>query len=253
MSTQFGGDGAGDGDDAIDPPFPQHLQQLEQTLANDSTTSRAKSLPATTNVNTTPKRSASVPPASQPDLKKAKLSFPTDVKDVYSGSLSIRHAYILSKRRALAQPLDQPDSKKARVFIPADGRGGSGGFLPAQFADILSKRWALAPVVDQPDVKRVWMFVPSDRSSGRGVFVDVLSPSYPEVLRALKAAYGLAGGNTSKPEQMEKDGVGLDVKGKVDEDKVDKNKHGKKKVDNNKVDSDSDVVEIIEAKVVTRR
>jgi hypothetical protein len=70
VSTSFGGDGTGNDDDEIASPSIQHPQQLQQILADDSTTSRAKTLPPTTNVDTTPKRSASVPPAGQPELKK---------------------------------------------------------------------------------------------------------------------------------------------------------------------------------------
>jgi hypothetical protein len=237
MSTPLEGDEIGGGDDEIDLPSLQLTQQLEHTLADHDTTPRAENpqpqpehTPAdhdttaraktpqptsTTNFNITPKRSASRPPADQPDPKRTQLFVPLKVNGGGSdGSISIRHAYILAKRHALAQPVDQPDTKK------------------------------------------VWQFVPSDRSSGRGVWVDLISPSYPEVLRALKAAFGMPGGNASKPEQMEKDGVEGGVKGKIDENKVDKNKPGKdklgqKKPGKDKVDSDSDGVEVIETKVVT--
>jgi hypothetical protein len=225
VSTSSEGDGVGRGVDEIDQPSPHHLQQLEESIAdNNNITSSAKTPPpqpeqtpadhstapraetpqptSTTNFNITPKRSASRPPADQPDPKRVQLFVQSDVNGIVSGgSISIRHAYILSKRRALAQP------------------------------------------VDQPDAKRVWMSIPSDKSSGRGVFVDVLSPSYPEVLQTPKAAFGLPGDNALKPRLVGNAGIEGG-----DEEKINRNKPGKDKNDKDKVGSDSDVCEVIEAK-----
>jgi hypothetical protein len=248
LSTPSDGSGAGVGES--DSPAVQHPQQLEPTFADDGTTSRAKTLPPTANVQTAPKRSASVPPAGQPDPKKAKPFVPSDAKGDAGGgdSISIRQAYILSKRRALAQPLGQPDPKRAKVFIPADGRGGSGGFLPAPFADILSKRWALAPPVDQPAPRKTGMFVPSDGSGGGRGFDEIPSPLFLKVGLFLRALTKGPGEISFQPEQVEKAGAGGSGKDKVGKDKVGKDKVGKDRSDKdkNKVDDDSDCCEVLE-------
>jgi hypothetical protein len=244
VSTPSDGNSAGGDIDEIDQPSSQHPQQPEHTLADDSTTSRAKSLPPTTNVPTISKRSASVPPADQPDPKKPKPSIPSDWIGNAGDrdSISLQHAQILSKRRALAPPLDQPDPKRAKVFIPADGRGGSSGFLPAPFADILSKRWALAQPVGQPTPRKTGVFVPSDGSGGSGGFDEIPSPLFLKVLLILRASTKAPGEISFLSEQVRKAGVGGSGKDKVGKGNVGTDKINK---DKNKVDDDSDELEII--------
>ena len=264
VSTSFGGDGTGDDGDETESPSIQHLQQRQHTLSDDGTTLRAKTLPPTTNVNTTPKRSATVPPAGQPELKKAKLTIPSDGNGNAGkgGFISIRHSSILSKRRALAQPLDQPARKRARVFIPADASGGDSGFdeapiAPTKYVNAAAKLHALAQPVVQPDANRDRVFVPADRSGGRSGFEEMLSSFFLEATPTLRAATGVPGGNSLEPEQAGMAGIGAKGKDKVDKDKVDKdkvdkdkvekNKPGKDKVDKSKVDDDSDGVEVVES------
>jgi hypothetical protein len=232
-STPSDGNGDDEGFDETESLSIQHAKQLETTPVggittpkattsphqpehtpiDSSTPLKAKTPPPTKNTDAIPKRSASVPPAGQPDPKRAKIFIPADENICGGGFMSIRHAHILAKRRALAQSADQPALKSFAVLIPTDGNGGRGGFER----------------IYSPLVLKVGLFlrastkVPGEISSG------------PEQVG--NGGVGDKGKDETGKDKTDKD--------RVDKDKVDKNNVDKDKAGKGKVDDDSDELEII--------
>jgi hypothetical protein len=270
MSTPSDGDANGAGVEETDLLSSQRPQPLAHTVSEDNTTSSATTTSPTEDSDATPKRSASVQPIEQPDLKRAMMSTPSEGDEVDGGVDEIDQPsphYLQQleesiadnnttssakapepttnvnntpKRPASVQPTDQPDPKRFQLFIPSneDGDGGSTVFPTSQDARTLLDNHALAQPVEQPDTSKVRTSVAADASGGGGGFGDTIFPSSLEATSTLRAPTEVPGEVPSGPEQAENAGIGGSDKDKSVKDKLDKGKDDEENIDKEKADKD---------------
>jgi len=200
-------DGNGSSLDQTDQLSLQHHQRVGDTSVDSRTTPRANITPPIEDV--APKRSASPQPTEEPDLKKLKLSTPSDDSGGVDGLdkthlLSFQRPQqlvdtvidnaatpsattpqptqdvdVTQKRPASAQPADEPDPKRTRVSSTPPPRN-------RRCAEIISKRRSLTQPTDQPDGNRARTVIPSDASGGNGGFKEAYNPPTPYASFAAK-------------------------------------------------------------------